>query len=307
MSGFVGRYLVDELLLANYEVYGLVRPRSNTSNLEDIHLIHGDITDLSSVDECIGKVQPDMVFHLAAQSFVPASWNAPEQTMKTNVIGTMNVLEAVRSLCPECAVLVCGSSEEYGMVHPSECPIKETNPLRPLSPYGVSKVATDLLGYQYAHSYGMKIVRTRAFNHSGVGRGTNFVTTTICRQAAEIAAGKRDSFYLGNCDAVRDFTDVRDTVNAYRLLLEGVDAGRIESGEVFNIATNYGHTIKRVVDMAASASFQFIECDESKMRPSDVPVLIGDYYKLKEATGWTPTIPFSQTIREMVDWQRGLL
>jgi GDP-4-dehydro-6-deoxy-D-mannose reductase len=174
-----------------------------------------DIRDSYSVERAIKESEPDFIFHLAAQSFVHASWHAPQETLTTNIVGTVNLLEAARRFGGNARIQLAGSSEEYGLVYPEEIPIKETNPLRPLSPYGVSKVAEDRLGFQYFKSYGLPIVVTRAFNHEGPRRGDVFVTSTFSKQIAEIEKGsKKPVIHVGNLGAKRDFTDVRDMVKA---------------------------------------------------------------------------------------------
>ncbi|MEO0098690.1 MAG: GDP-mannose 4,6-dehydratase, partial [candidate division WOR-3 bacterium] len=255
ITGFVGSHLAEYLLsLGKDEVFGIYRWRSrmeNISHLSDkISLLECDLKDPVAVREVIRKIKPDGIFHLAAQSYVPMSWIAPQETLTTNIISQLNIFEAVRAENLDCRIQIAGSSEEYGMVYPNEVPIKETNPLRPLSPYGVSKVAQDLLGYQYFMSYGIKVVRTRAFNHEGPRRGEVFVTSNFCKQIAEIEKGKREPVvYVGNLEAVRDFTDVRDTVRAYYLvLLKG------KPGEVYNICSGKGYKIKEILDIILSLS-----------------------------------------------------
>src|SRR5215831_6032898 len=225
VTGFVGSHLVDYLLDCGHtEIWGTVRWRSKTDNIDHIgdrlRLFECDLRDLSSVRTVIEESQPDYIFHLAAQSFVPTSWHAPNETLSTNISGTLNIFEAVRASRFAPRIHIAGSSEEYGLVFPDETPVQETNPLRPLSPYAVSKVAADLLGYQYFQSYGQHIIRTRAFNHTGPRRGEVFVTSNFAKQVAEVEAGTRQPVIkVGNLEAVRDFTDVRDIVRAYWMAL----------------------------------------------------------------------------------------
>lgn len=307
ITGFAGSHLADLLLeMGNVEVFGVIRWRSRRENIEHIidrvRLIECDIRDASSVRKAIEFVRPDRIFHLAAQSFVHTSWHAPAETLTTNVIGQVNIFEAVREMGLSCRIHVAGSSEEYGMVYESELPIKETNPLRPLSPYAVSKVAQDLLAYQYYMSYKMHIVRTRGFNHSGPRRGEVFVTSNFCKQVAEIERGKKPPvIYVGNLDAIRDFTDVRDMVRGYWLALE-----KGEAGEVYNICSGKGYSVRQLLDMILGLTKCKVEIcqDPSRLRPSDVPVLIGDATKFRWKTGWEPTISFEQTIAELLDYWR---
>src|SRR3989344_5672532 len=194
ITGFVGSHLAEYLLSKNIEVCGAVRWRSNKENInhieDKIKLIETDIKDPYSVERLVKESKPDCIFHLAAQSFVPASIHAPQETLTTNIIGTVNVLEAVRRFNKNIKIQIAGSSEEYGLVYPDEVPIKETSPLRPMSPYAVSKVAEDLLGFQYFKTYGLHTIITRAFNHTGPRRGEVFVTSNLAKQIAEIEAGK---------------------------------------------------------------------------------------------------------------------
>jgi GDP-4-dehydro-6-deoxy-D-mannose reductase len=249
--------------------------------------------------------RPDYIFHLAAQSFVPASWNAPSDTIITNVTGQTNLFEAIRALKIDPVVQIACSSEEYGLVHPDETPIKETNPLRPLSPYAVSKVSQDYLGYQYFQSYGLKAIRTRGFNHTGPRRGQVFVTSNFCSQVASIELGlQKPVIQVGNMEAIRDFTDVRDMVRAYWLAVT-----KAKPGEVYNIATGHGIHIREMLDLVLSFSRVKVETevDPARLRPSDVEILIGDSSKFRADTGWEPRIPFEQTVRDLLDYWRKVL
>jgi GDP-4-dehydro-6-deoxy-D-mannose reductase len=246
--------------------------------------------------------RPDVIFHLAAQSFVPSSWTAPGDTVLSNVSGQINLFEAIRGLDLDPVVQIACSSEEYGMVLPDEVPIRETNPLRPLSPYAVSKVGQDLLGYQYFQSFGLKAIRTRGFNHTGPRRGDVFVTSNFARQVARIELGLAEpKIKVGNLDAVRDFTDVRDMVRAYWLA-----ATKAKPGEVYNICTGDGLTIRELLDrLIAMAKVEVrVETDPARLRPSDVEILIGDSSKFRADTGWEPRISFDQTLRDTLDYWR---
>src|SRR6184192_1363042 len=217
ISGFVGSHLAEWALAQGAQVIGALRWRSKTEHIEHLRnrvtLVESDLRDVLSVRNVLAEARPDVIIHLAAQSFVAASWQQPVETFYTNVISQMNLFEAMRQLGTAARFLVIGSSEEYGLVYPEELPILETNPLRPLSPYAVSKVTQDLMGYQYFQSYQLPIVRTRAFNHEGPRRGDVFVTSNFARQIAEIEAGKRARvIQVGNLKARRDYSDVRDIV-----------------------------------------------------------------------------------------------
>jgi GDP-4-dehydro-6-deoxy-D-mannose reductase len=308
ITGFAGSHLAEYILRekTNVEIYGIVRWRSREENIRHIKkylkLYEADMRDFTSMLCLIELIKPDYIFHLAAQSFVPTSWIAPSETLTTNINGQLNIFEAVRYVKLDCRIQLACSSEEYGMVYQDELPIKETNPLRPLSPYAVSKVAQDYLGYQYYMSYGIKIIRTRGFNHTGPRRGEVFVTSNFAKQIAEIEAGlKEPVIYVGNLDSKRDFTDVRDMVRGYWLALEkGIP------GEVYNISSGKAYSIREVLDMLLSLSSNQIEVkvDPQRLRPSDVPVLLGDNTKFCSQTGWKPTIPFKQTLSDLLNYWR---
>jgi GDP-4-dehydro-6-deoxy-D-mannose reductase len=308
ITGFAGSHLAEFLLKQkNMQVFGIYRWRSRTENIEHIKnqvkFYECDLRDAASTQEVIRKVKPDMIFHLAAQSYVPMSWVAPNETLTTNITGQVNIFEAIRALgLKDCRVQLACSSEEYGMVLPKETPIKETNPLRPLSPYGVSKVAQDLLGYQYYMSYGIKIIRTRAFNHTGPRRGDVFVTSNFAKQITEIEKGKRAPIiYVGNLNAVRDWTDVRDVARGYYMaLLKG------KPGDIYNISTGKGYKIKEMLDILLSFSKIkiTIKQDPARLRPSDVVLLIGDPTKVRKVTGWRAHIPFKKTMKDLLDYWR---
>ena len=250
----------------------------------------------------IEQTKPDRIFHLAAQSFVPTSWIVPSDTITTNINGNLYLFEACREAGINPLIQIACSSEEYGMVYENEVPIKETNPLRPLSPYAVSKVGQDMLSYQYYQSYKIPIIRTRGFNHSGPRRPSIFVCSDFARQIVDIEKGMRKPIiYVGNLEAVRDFTDVRDMVRAYWLSLE-----KGEPGEVYNISTGKGHKIKELLNTLLSLSKVKVEIreDSSRLRPSDVPLLIGDNSKFVKKTGWKPEIPFEKTLEDLLDYWR---
>jgi len=306
LSGFVGSHLAEFLLSKDIEVFGIIRWRSNRENIRHIEdkltLFEGDVRDLTSVKQVIAETVPDQIYHLAAQSFVPTSWSAPQETITSNIVGQLNVLEAVRDLKLSAKILAVGSSEEYGLVYENEIPITEENPLRPLSPYGVSKVGQDLLGFQYFHSYGMHIIRTRAFNHTGPRRGEVFVTSNFCKQAVLIGKGKQEPIMnVGNLEARRDFSDVRDVVRAYWLALE---KGR--AGEVYNICSGRSWMIRELLDKILEIAGLEVEIrsDPTRMRPSDVKILQGSHDKITRETGWNPEIPMEKTIRDLMDFWR---
>ncbi len=308
INGFVGSHLAEYILSNNFgEIYGLIRnkdvEKENISSiLNKIHMKECDINDAYSVKQVIEDVEPDILFHLAAQSYVPSSWSSPVETMQTNVIGSMNIFEAVRNSKLDTIIQIAGSSEEYGMVYEKEVPITEDNPLRPLSPYGVSKVAMDLLGYQYHQSYGLKIIRTRAFNHTGPRRGEVFVTSNWAKQIAMIEAKKQEPIIrVGALDPIRDFTDVRDMVRAYWLATQ-----KGKFGEVYNICSGKGILMKDLLNLLLSLSKikPKIEKDPARMRPSDVKILLGSCKKFNKETGWKAEIPFEKTMEDLLNYWR---
>ncbi len=311
VTGFVGSYVVDYAsTLKDVEIYGQKRWRSPIDNisthLKDLKLTDCDLIDMSSTLEMIKKVEPDRIFHLAAQSFVPYSFSAPKITMDTNVIGTLNLLEAIRLTKTDPIIHICSSSEVYGQVNENEVPITENNPLRPQSPYAVSKVAEDMIAYQYFISYGIKTIRTRAFTHSGARRGGVFVDSWFAKQIAQIE--KKiipPKIHVGNLDSIRTFMDVRDTVRAYWLALE-----KCKPGEVYNVGGNETMTIKQMLQMLLElTTVKDIEIlvDPELLRPSDVTRQIPSTKKFKDATGWEPKIPYKVTLKETLDYWRQIL
>jgi len=307
ITGFAGSHLADHCLeRGGMDVYGIIRWRSRTENIEHLQdkvkLLECDLRDATSTRDVIEEIRPDQIFHLAAQSFVPTSWRAPTESLVTNVIGQLNIFEAMRKINLKARIQIACSSEEYGMVHDNELPVTEDQPLRPLSPYGVSKVGQDLLAYQYFMSYKMDVVRTRGFNHTGPRRAPVFVVSDFAKQIADIEKGRKEPVLLvGNLDAERDFTDVRDIVRAYYLSLE-----KGKSGEAYNLCSEKSWKIRDMLDRLLSQTDAKIEVrqDPARLRPSDVPRLRGDCSKFRRDTGWAPRIPFEQTLEDMLDYWR---
>lgn len=305
--GFVGSYLTDFLLSKKgIEVHGLGRNGSKESVFNSASrktVFHScDIRDLKAVTGVLKKAKPDRVFHLAAQSFVPSSWASPKETLSVNVIGQLNLFEALNLTGGAPKVHIAGSSEAYGRVLPKEIPVREANTLRPLNPYGVSKAAQDLLAYQHGRNSKLQVVRTRAFNHTGPGQPDRFVASDFARQVALIEAGKRAPvIHVGNLESIRDFTDVRDIVKAYWLALE-----KGKAGEVYNVCSGKGHKIREIVEIYLKHSKIRIKIkqDKTRMRPSDVPVLVGSAEKFKKQTGWKPEIPFKTTLLDILNYWR---
>lgn len=308
ITGMVGSHLAD-FLLANSpdtEIHGLVRWRSPLDNiltiLPRVTLHQADLRDLNSLVQLLRKVRPDRIHHLAAQSYVDMSFVAPADTLHSNIIGTVNLLDAMRIADIKPRVHICSSSEVYGQVRPEEVPIVETAPLRPASPYAVSKVGEDLIAFQYGISYGLDLVRTRMFTHTGPRRGDVFAESSFARQIAEIEAGRHDGpVRVGNLDSVRTLADVRDAVNAYKLLLDICPAG-----EVYNIGGKETMTVGGILEILKSLARKPIPhvVDPARLRPSDVTLQIPSTKKFHEATGWEPKISARQTLSDLLDYHR---
>ena len=307
LTGFVGSHLADHLVArGGLEVYGTYRWRSRMDNVEQlrgrVQFVECDLRDAGAVRRMLAQVRPARVFHLAAQSYVPTSWLSPSETITGNVLQQLNLFEAARDMGLDARFQIAGSSEEYGRVLTDEVPIREENPLRPLSPYAVSKVTQDVLAYQYWMSHRLHTVRTRGFNHTGPRRGEVFVTSSFAKQIVEVEKGLREPVIrVGNLEAIRDFTDVRDMVRAYWLALE-----HGEPGEVYNIASGRGYTIRQVLDTLLDLAHVKVEVQEdpARLRPSDVQVLLGDASRLRRISGWEPTIPFEVTMKDLLEYWR---
>ena len=313
ITGFVGSHLAD-YILENYpkvQISGLARWRSPTDNvrhiLDKVTLECGDLVDLPSLRTTLLTQKPDVIFHLAAQSYVPFSFTAPVATLNANIIGTCNLLEAVKELKLSSnydpIIHVCSSSEVYGQVKENEVPITEDNPLRPASPYAVSKVAEDMLGFQYWISWKVKTIRTRMFTHTGPRRGDVFALSNFAKQVAAIEAGLAPPIvYVGNLESVRTWSDVRDAVRAYWLLVN-----KCPPGEVYNIGgvetMTIGEMLKRLLKISKVRDIK-VEIDPRRLRPSDVTLQIPCIDKFVKATGWKPEIKFDKTIRDTLDYWR---
>lgn len=306
ISGFVGSYLAEYALSQGAEVWGTVRWGEGTDNVKhlqgQIELQRCELADPGSTATVIEAAKADLIFHLAAQAFVPTSWDAPQHTLSNNILVTVNLFQAVSNYTPTARILNAGSSEEYGLVMDSENPVKETQPLRPLSPYAVSKVVQDLLGYQYHMSKHLYIVCTRAFNHTGPRQGEIYAIPSFAKQIAEIEKGLREPVITtGNLEVKRDFCDVRDIVRGYWLALE-----KGEAGEIYNLCSGRACELQTLLDMLLSFSKARIETrsEPSLARPSEHPDILGDCAKFHALTGWQPEIPIEQTLRDVLDFWR---
>jgi GDP-4-dehydro-6-deoxy-D-mannose reductase len=300
ISGFVGRHLVQHLLDASpdAEIHGTTQKQTPQDTFSAIyHTL--DLRDAQAVRDLLAEVQPEQIYHLAAQAFVPRSFEDPWDTLENNIRSQLNIIIACIAQGIKPRILVVGSAEAYGMVKPEDIPIHEEIPLRPSSPYSVSKVTQDMMGLQYHTSHQMPIIRVRPFNHTGPGQDERFVVPAFAMQIARIEIGLQAPVVkVGDLSAERDFTDVRDVVRAYRLVVE-----QGTSGEVYNISSGASHSIQSVLDQLCSESTIPIkvETDPARMRPNAIPVLRGDSTKLREAVGWQPAISFNQMLKDVLN------
>ncbi|MDP8245316.1 MAG: GDP-mannose 4,6-dehydratase [Candidatus Hinthialibacter antarcticus] len=308
ITGMVGSHLAEYILAEHpgVEVHGLVRWRSPFDNIKGIlpkiQLHHAELRDLNSMIRLMEDVKPDWIFHLAAQSFVTVSFEQPADTIHTNVIGTTNLLDAVRRVKLDPKIHICSSSEVYGQVREDELPINENNPFRPASPYAVSKVGEDMIALQYFLSYGLKTIRTRMFTHTGPRRGDVFAESTFSKQIAEIEQGVRPNpVKVGNLNSVRTIADVRDAVRAYWLLLE-----KCQPGEAYNIGGNQTMTMGELLEKLKGMATCRIEheVDPALLRPSDVTMQIPDVSKFQAESGWQPKYSVETTLEDLLNYHR---
>jgi len=304
INGFVGSHLTELLLSLGCEVHGLVRRRAvpyyvNIEHLRDKINLHAcDILSSHRVNEVLKEVRPSVIFHLAAESFVPTSFREPTKVVDTNVNGSINLLEAARGLELDGFHVAC-SSEQYGKVLPSECPITESSVFNPRSVYGITKIALEHLSKLYHVAYGIPSVITRGFNHTGPRRGLEFVTSVITRQVAKCIKYGQKKLFIGNVNVFRDFTDVRDIVRGYALAVE-----RGKRGEPYVLASGKTIQIMDLCELAMKVCGVSMEVvvDESRYRPAEVPLLVGDPSKARDELGWEPVIPLTKTVKDMVNY-----
>jgi len=305
LNGFAGSHLADFLLTqSNDEIFGAgIGDTANLAHLAGrVTFIEGNLTAPGFTGDLLARTQPERVYHLAGQAFPPISWQDPWTTLEINLRSQVNLLSAAARLNLSARILVIGSMDEYGRVEPHELPIRETTPLRPDSPYGVSKIAQDFLGLQYFLSHNLQVIRARPSNHIGPRQNEQFVTSNFAKQIAEIEIGKREPVLrVCNLTAQRDFTDVRDMMRAYHLAIE-----RGVPGEVYNIGSERAVSIQYIVDVLISFSRVAIriEHDPARMRPSDTPVMICDASKFRAQTGWHATISLESSLRDILDYWR---
>ena len=307
INGFAGSYLAELLLSKGYQVSGIVHNLKNTKNInyirDQLTLYECDIRDGAKLNEIISQSKPDEIYHLAAIAHVPTSYRDPTLTFEVNLYGSLNLFEAVKAVSRDIKVLYVGSASEYGAVRNDEIPMDEKTLLRPVDPYSVSKASADMLAFQYFKSFNMHIVRVRPFNHIGPRQSSDYVVSSFAKQIAEIEKGlKEPMIMVGNLEAKRDFTDVRDMVRAYQLALH-----KGNPGEIYNICSEKAVSIKEILEKLLKLSEKEIEIeqDPKRLRPSDVPLLLGDSTKFRGKTGWEPGIPFEKTLQDTLDYWRG--
>ena len=315
ITGMVGSHLADFLLEnTNWKIYGFTRWNDRMDNIEHlmpainakdrIELVYGDINDLSSLLSVFSATKPDYVFHLAAQSYPKTSFDSPLETLETNILGTAKVLDAIKKLNLHPVVHVCSSSEVFGRVPKEMLPIHENVGFHPASPYAISKVGTDLIGRFYAEAYGMTVMTTRMFTHTGPRRGDVFAESTFAKQIAMIEEGHMSPIIkVGNLDSLRTWADVRDAVRAYYLLV----TSNPQPGEYYNIGgahtCSVGEMLEYLISLSTSKNIK-IQVDPGRLRPIDADLQIPDTTKFKTHTGWQPVIPFQKTMQDLLNYWR---
>ena len=315
VTGMVGSHLLDYLIEhTDWEIYGMCRWRSPLDNIrhhidrinrkDRIYLLYGDLRDTMAIEEVVKEARPDYVFHLAAQSYPKTSFDSPLDTLDTNIMGTERLLGALRKYAKDAIIHVCASSEVFGRVPQEKLPINEECTFHPASPYAISKVGTDLIGRYYAEAYGMTVMTTRMFTHTGPRRGDVFAESTFAKQIALIEANVIPPVVkTGNLDSMRTWADVRDAVRAYYML---VTVNPIP-GEYYNIGGDFSCTVGDMLNTLLSYSTVkniAVETDPERLRPIDADLQIPDTSKFRAHTGWKPEIPFETTMRDLLDYWR---
>ena len=320
ITGMVGSHLADFVMEnTDWEIYGMCRWRSPLDNIEHliddinkkhrIHLVYADLRDTIAVDQVFKEVKPDYVSHLAAQSYPKTSFTAPLDTLDTNIQGTARVLESIKNHCPKAIVHICASSEVFGRVKKEKLDemgtINEECTFHPASPYAISKVGTDLIGRYYAEAFGMTVMTTRMFTHTGPRRGDVFAESTFAKQIAMIEAGVIPPVIkVGNLDSLRTFADVRDAVRAYYMLL----TIKPTSGEYYNIGGQYtckvGDMLNFLISLSPMKDKIKVEVDPERLRPIDADLQIPNTDKFTQHTGWVPEIPFEKTMIDLLNYWR---
>ena len=312
VAGFAGSHLLDLLVTgkSTYELFGIVRERSSLEKIQDsldsIRLINCDLVNMGTVINVMKEVRPDCIYHLAGESSVKLSWGGSLSMVNNNIIATLNILEALRiGKYKEIKILLACSSEEYGVVAEEDIPINEKTPLNPASPYGVSKACNDMFGFQYHSSYGINVIRIRAFNHTGPRRSDIYALSGFAKRIAEIERRVGEpTIHVGNLNAVRDYSDVRDVVRGYELAME-----HCEPGDVYNLCSSKGYRIGNLLEMMIALSNRNIKIvqDQERMRPIDLPIIVGDNSKFIKATSWTSEIDIERMLLDLLNYWRNKL
>lgn len=300
-GGFVGKHLSAHIGRVQPEarLTGTTLFPSETAHQAVRDQRRIDLKDYALVRALLADCRPQAIYHLAAQAFVPRSFEDPWETLENNIRAQLNLIKACLDLEIRPRMLIVSSAEIYGAVTPDQLPLREDAAIQPANPYSVSKVAQDMLALQYYLSHGLPIMRARPFNHIGPGQNERFVAPAFARQIAAIEEGKDDAvLFVGNLAAKRDFTDVRDIVRAYQMI---VDAG--QPGEAYNIASGKAHSIRQLLDILLRFSEIEIEVrvDPARLRPVDLPEIRGDFSKLQRDTGWWPALSFEDTLRDVLE------
>jgi len=303
-TGFVGHHLIDVLSSPRYEIYGTSFPDKpeNDDRYRGKNISYLDIRSEQEVFETIKRTQPDWIFHLAATSNVRHSWEQRSETLETNIMGTFYLFEAVRKFFPQARILFVSSSDVYGILVPTEKALKEEDSFHVVNPYAFTKVSGEILSKFYAEIENLDIVIARSFPHTGPGQSPDFVCSDWASQIARIEKGlARSVIEVGNLSGKRDFTDVRDVVRAYALLME---KGR--RGEVYNVCSGKAVALREILDLLLSFSSQKIEVqvDSNKLRKADIPLLLGENQKVKKETSWEPEVPLKQSLHDLLEYWR---
>lgn len=305
IHGFAGSHLADQLLESNEEVFGIARTGAKSHNVkhiqDQIHVLPCDIGNKQELKKVLATVRPERIYHLAGVSFIPDAEKEGAAVFDTNFIGTFNLLQAVNELKINCRILFAGSSEAYGAVTEGESPVKEDQPLQPVSLYGVSKASAELLAHSYFLRDGLDVIRVRPYNHIGPRQNSRFVCSSFARQIAAIEKGAQPVMKTGNLESYRDIMDVRDTVRAYHAVMEGAHAG-----EVFNVCTGNTVSIQFILDSLlemTNISIR-IECDSKRFRKEEPLRICGDHSRLTRRTGWRPQISLEQTLSDLLNYWR---
>src|SRR5258708_33867479 len=311
VTGFVGKHLVAHLLSQkSYEIIGTYRSDARLASLEEvknqIQLKKLDLNDDKAVESLLLAIRPDAIYHLAAQASPAKSFSIPVKTLTNNIVAEFSLLDMLRKHnLQQTRVLIISSAEIYGIVSPKDNPVDEDTPLRPATPYAVSKLAQDYLSLQYYLAYKLDIVRLRPFNHIGSGQREGFVVADFAKQIAEIEAGRKEPVIsVGNLDAKRDFTDVHDMVKAYELAVQ-----KGKAGEVYNIGSGKSRKINDILHtlLAFSSKKITVKIDHARFRPIDVPEILCDCSKFRTLTGWQPSVPFEKTLQDILDYWRKIV